>query len=114
MDHLSQLTKKVLIVNNGFYNARAAEACEYYGIETVNLQFGVTELPDLAKVEEALKNDSEIAVVYMVHQETGTGIKNPIREVGALAHKYNSILLLIQLQHTVFFLLISKKTTLTS
>ena len=83
--------KKVLIVNNGFYNARAAEACEYYGIETVNLQFGVTELPDLVKVEEALKNDSEIAVVYMVHQETGTGIKNPIREVGALAHKYNSI-----------------------
>ena len=83
--------KKVLIVNNGFYNARAAEACEYYGIETVNLQFGVTDLPDLAKVEEALKNDSEIAVVYMVHQETGTGIKNPIREVGALAHKYGSI-----------------------
>jgi len=83
--------KKVLVVNNGFYNARAVDVCNYYSIPVVDLQFGVTDLPDLAKVEETLKSDPEIAVVYMVHQETGTGLKNPIREVGALAHKYDSI-----------------------
>ena len=83
--------KKILVVNNGFYNDRAVDVCNHYSIPVVNLKFGVTELPDLGKIEDALKNDSDIAVVYMVHQETGTGLCNPIREVGALAHKYGSI-----------------------
>ena len=83
--------KKVLIINNGFYNSRAVDVCNYYSIPVVDIKFGVTELPDLVKVEETLKNDPEIAMVYMAHQETGTGLCNPIREVGALAHKYNSI-----------------------
>ena len=83
--------KKVLIINNGFYNSRAVDVCNYYSIPVVDIKFGVTELPDLAKVENALKNDPDIAVVYMAHQETGTGLCNPIREAGALAHKYNAI-----------------------
>lgn len=91
---LSSLTpegKKVLVVNNGAYNQRAVEVCGYCRIDVVDLKFDITDVPDLAKVEEALKADKDIAVVYMVHQETGTGLCNPIREVGALAHKYGAI-----------------------
>lgn len=83
--------KKILVVNNGAYNARAVEVCRMYGLPHVNLEFSVYERPDLAVVEAALKDDPDIAVVYCCHHETGTGILNPIREIGALAHNYGAV-----------------------
>ena len=83
--------KKVLVINNGAYSSRAVEVCEYYGLEHINLKFPVDSLLDLDKVEEVLKNDKDIAVVYTTHNETGTGLCNPIRKIGALAHKYNAV-----------------------
>ena len=41
-------------------------------------------------MEDALKADKDIGVVYCCHHETGTGVLNPIREIGALAHKYGA------------------------
>ena len=83
--------KKVLVVNNGAYSTRAVEICQYYGLPFIDLKFPVDELPDLAKIEETLKADPDIALIHTTHQETGTGILNPIREIGALAHKYGAI-----------------------
>ena len=83
--------KKILVVNNGAYNTRAVEVCEMYHIPHINLQSSVYEQPDLATVEKALKDNSDVAVVYCCHHETGTGILNPIREIGALAHQYGAI-----------------------
>lgn len=82
--------KKVLIVNNGAYSTRAVEICEYYGLPYIDLQFPVDQLPDLSVVEETLKNNPDIGLVHTTHQETGTGILNPIREIGFLAHKYGA------------------------
>lgn len=83
--------KKVLIVNNGAYSTRAAEICAYYGLDYIDLKFPVNETPDLNKVEQTLKANPDIALVYTTHHETGTGLLNPIRELGALAHKYGAI-----------------------
>lgn len=83
--------KKILIVNNGAYSARAAEVCEYYHLPFINLRFPVDELPDLAQIETTLKENPDIALVHTTHNETGTGILNPIREIGALVHKYHAV-----------------------
>lgn len=83
--------KKVLVVNNGAYSARAVEVCQYYGLPYINLQFAMDELPDLEKIENTLKENPDIALVHTTHNETGTGILNPIREIGALAHKYGAV-----------------------
>lgn len=83
--------KKILIVNNGAYSSRAVEICEYYDLDFINLTFPVDELPDLVEVEEVLQKNPDIALVYATHNETGTGILNPIREIGALAHKYSAV-----------------------
>jgi 2-aminoethylphosphonate-pyruvate transaminase len=81
--------KRILIVNNGAYSARGAEVCEYYGLDHINLKFDIEDIPDLDVIEKTLKENPDVAVVYGCHHETGTGILNPIREIGALAHKYN-------------------------
>ena len=83
--------KKALIINNGAYSTRAAEICQFYGLPHIDLKFPIDELPDLSLVEKTLKDNPDIALVYTTHNETGTGILNPIREIGALAHKYNAI-----------------------
>ncbi len=91
MNSLLPEGKKILVVNNGAYSTRAVEICQYYGLDYIDLKFAVDELPDLELVEKTLKENPDIAVVHTTHNETGTGILNPIREIGALAHKYNAI-----------------------
>lgn len=83
--------KKILIINNGAYSTRAVEICRYYGLPYIELKYPVDELPDLSEVEKTLQVNTDAAVVYTTHNETGTGILNPIREIGALAHRYNAI-----------------------
>ena len=83
--------KKILVVNNGAYNSRAVEVCEMYHLPHINLKSSVFERPDLAAVEKTLQENPDVAVVYCCHHETGTGVLNPIREIGALAHKYGAI-----------------------
>lgn len=83
--------KKILVINNGAYSTRAAEICAYYNLPFIDLKFPVDALPDLDKVEKILKENSDIALVHTTHNETGTGILNPIREIGALAHKYGAV-----------------------
>lgn len=83
--------KKILVVNNGAYSARAVEICNYYGVPYIDLKFPEDQRPDLKMVEETLAENRDIALVHTTHNETGTGILNPIKEIGALAHKYGAV-----------------------
>lgn len=84
--------KRALIVNNGAYSTRAVEICQYYGLPHIDLRFPVNELPDLNAVERTLRENPDIALVYVTFHETGTGLGNPVREIGALAHRYGAAL----------------------
>ena len=83
--------KKILVVNNGAYSTRAVEICEHYGMPHIDLKFPVDQQPDLALVEKTLRDNPDVALVHTTHNETGTGILNPIREIGALAHRYGAV-----------------------
>lgn len=83
--------KRVLVINNGAYSARAVEICQYYGLPHIDLQFPFDQLPNLKIVEKTLQENPDIALVHTTHHETGTGILNPVREIGALAHKYGAV-----------------------
>ena len=83
--------KKVLVVDNGAYSTRAVHICEYYNLPHIDLKFPINQRPNLEVIEETLKNNKDIYIVHTTHNETGTGLLNPIREIGALAHKYGAI-----------------------
>ena len=91
MNSLLPEGKKVLVINNGAYSTRAVEICQYYGLDYINLEFPIDELPDLSVVEQTFKSNPDIALVHTTHNETGTGILNPIRQIGAIAHKYGAV-----------------------
>lgn len=83
--------KKLLVVNNGAYSARMAEIAGYYHIPCVDLKFPSTGLPDLDAVRDALDKDPDIAVVATVHHETGTGVLNPVKAIGRMAHDHGCV-----------------------
>lgn len=91
LNSLLPANKKILIINNGAYSQRAVEICRYYNLPHINLNFPVDQLPNLNEVESILRNNDDIALVYTTHNETGTGILNPIKEIGELVHKYGGV-----------------------
>ena len=90
LNSLLDADKKALVVNNGSYSQRAVDVLNYYGLPVINLQQPIYTTPDLNTISETLKFNGDIGYVYMTHHETGSGLLNPIREVGALAHKYGA------------------------
>lgn len=83
--------RKVLVVNNGAYSTRAVEVCQYYGLPHIDLKLSIFDTPDTDGIEKILEENPDVALVYTTHHETGTGLLNPIREIGAIAHKFGAI-----------------------
>ena len=83
--------KRILVINNGAYSSRAVEVCRYYGMPHIDLKSSVFDIPDLKEVERTLDENPDIALVYTTHHETGTGVLNPIREIGAMAHAHGAV-----------------------
>lgn len=81
--------KKIAVVINGAYGERFIDIAQSYNIPCVPIRFDWGQRIDLAFVERFIKNDDSIACVAIVHHETTTGIRNPIREIGRIAKKYN-------------------------
>lgn len=91
LNSLLDKDKKALIINNGAYSTRAAEVCEYYGLPYINLVLPVDDVPDMGLVGRTLDDNPDIGLVYITHNETGTGIGNPISEIGRMAHEHGAI-----------------------
>lgn len=85
--------KKALVINNGSYSQRACDVCRYYDLPLVEVKQPVDDLVDLGVIEKALSDNPDIGYVYVTYHETGTGLLNPVKEIGALAHKYNTFLI---------------------
>ena len=90
LNSLLDAGKKALVISNGSYSQRAVDVLKYYGMPYIDLKQPIYTTPDLAVIEETLKSNDDIGYVYMTHHETGSGLLNPIREVGSLAHKYGA------------------------
>ena len=83
--------KKAFVINNGAYSQRAVDVLKMYHMPFVELKQPLDKKPDLNEIEKVLKENKDIGYVYITHHETGSGLLNPIREIGNFAHiKYNA------------------------
>ena len=78
--------KKVLVADNGAYSSRAAAICRAYNLPHIDLKLPIEVPVDVSAVKQALAENPDVALVYTTHHETGSGVLNPIREIGAAAH----------------------------
>ncbi|MBQ5533844.1 MAG: 2-aminoethylphosphonate aminotransferase [Lachnospiraceae bacterium] len=90
LNSLLDKDKKALVVQNGSYSERACEVLKAYGMPFIQLDQPIDRVPDLSAIENVMQENDDIGYIYMTHHETGTGLLNPIREVGEIAHRYGA------------------------
>ena len=93
LNSLLDAGKKAFVINNGSYSQRAVDVCKAYGLPLIELKQPIDEKPSLEAIEEVFKSNSDIGYVYVTYHETGTGLLNPVKEIGELAHRYGSFLI---------------------
>lgn len=89
---ISSVTEKdeeVLVLSNGFFGDRIAEITESYGSNAVifGTEWGKAIKPQ--DLERFLQdNEGRFKKVMMVHHETSTGVKNPVKELVKVAKNH--------------------------
>ncbi len=73
---------KGLIVNNGFFAARAVDQARQNSIAIETLDLPADRPIDVAAVEAVLDRDRAIKWVFFVSHETRAGLKNPLEQLG--------------------------------
>ena len=77
---------RVLGVSIGGFGERFAKIAETFGAHVDRLDFEWGEAADPARLADALAGAPPYAVVLLTHNETSTGVANPLRELAAAVH----------------------------
>jgi aspartate aminotransferase-like enzyme len=72
---------KVLAVSIGSFGERFAMIAETYGAEVTMLPYEWGQAAKADDVHHALKSDPDIKAVLVTHNETSTGVTNPLAEI---------------------------------
>lgn len=84
---------KLLVLANGAYGDRLAKIAAYLKLNHVVHDSGELLPPDLDRLEQTLSADREISHVVVVHNETTTGMMNPLSEIAAIVKKHDKVFL---------------------
>ncbi len=83
----------VVIGVAGFFGARMAEISRRLGAEVTVIEAEWGKILEPQQFEQALKNLTKVKLVGCVHAETSTGIRQPLEEIGKLAHDNGALFL---------------------
>ncbi|HMA35728.1 MAG TPA: alanine--glyoxylate aminotransferase family protein [Chloroflexia bacterium] len=84
---------QVLALSCGHFGDRYADIAAAYGLEVIRLTFewGQPVEPDV--VRRALAGHPQVRGILLTHNETSTGVQNPVAAIGALAREFDRLLL---------------------
>lgn len=80
-------TEGVLLISNGPFGERLEEITGCHDLHVHVMRCGWGVLPDVTEVRRILLSHPHLRWVAMVWHETGTGMRNPVRAVGEVAHR---------------------------
>lgn len=83
---------KVLCVSIGAFGDRFAEIAKTYGADVTTLSFEWGKAADPAELDKALSAGRGYKAVLITHNETSTGVTNPLRELAAVARKHDVLI----------------------
>ena len=74
---------KVAVIDNGFFGSRCADVLKAHHLEVDLVRANWGEPPELDDVERAVRRGARCVAV--IHNETSTGMTNPLREIAKVA-----------------------------
>lgn len=85
--------QKILAVSIGEFGKRFANIAQTFGADVTRLEFEAGQAADPAAIDEALAKHAEISAVLVTHNETSTGVMNPLREIAEVVRRHDKLLL---------------------
>jgi alanine-glyoxylate transaminase / serine-glyoxylate transaminase / serine-pyruvate transaminase len=79
-----------LVVVTGYFGDRLAQMLERYGARVARLEVEWGRACDPQQLREQLRREGA-DVVGLVHAETSTGVRNPVRELAAVAREHGAL-----------------------
>lgn len=86
---------KVLAISVGVFGERFREIVEAYGADVTKLEFELGQAADPEKVREALRAIGDCKAVALTHNESSTGVANPLEELCKVIHEESDALILV-------------------
>jgi aspartate aminotransferase-like enzyme len=83
----------VLAVSIGNFGDRFASIARTYGADVTKLSFAPGQAADPAAIDEALGKNPAFKAVLVTHNETSTGVTNPLREIAEVVRRHDKLLL---------------------
>ncbi len=91
IENILEKQDKILNVVGGKFGERFMNIVKSHGGSPVELKVEWGEAVNPEDVKEILEKDDEIKAVTLVHNETSTGVANPIEEVGEIVADYDAL-----------------------
>ena len=90
--NMVQSGTRVLSVVTGYFGDRLAGMCDRYGgnVRRLEVEWGRACDPDAVKRALA---DAPVDLVTVVHAETSTGVLNPVKDIAAIAHQADALVI---------------------
>ena len=79
---------KVINIVNGYFGNRCAEITELHGAKSIRIESQWGESVDLEKLIQTIQKEDRIKLITVVHNETSTGVLNPVKNISQIAKKY--------------------------
>ncbi len=86
---------KVLSISVGVFGDRFREIAEAYGAEVTALDFELGHAADPEKVRVTLRGMGDCKAVIFTHNESSTGVANPLEELCKVIHDESDALILV-------------------
>jgi alanine-glyoxylate transaminase/serine-glyoxylate transaminase/serine-pyruvate transaminase len=90
--NLTRPGTRALAVVTGYFGARLADVLARYGAEVTRLDVEWGSAVDPDDVRRAFEG-AQFDLVAIVHGETSTGVRNPVKEVAAVAHARDALVI---------------------
>jgi aspartate aminotransferase-like enzyme len=84
---------RTLHVVIGNFGQRFMEIAKAFGADTTQVVFENGAAADPAAVRDALRADPAVKAVFITHNETSTGVTNPLRELEAVAKEFGKLVI---------------------
>lgn len=84
---------KVLALSIGFFGDRFADIAEAFGAELIRVNFPLGQAVDLEVLDQLLAANPELKLVLVTHNETSTGVTNPLKEIAQAVKERSHALL---------------------
>lgn len=91
MANIIQPGDKILSVVGGKFGQRFMQIVDAFGGEPESIEVEWGEAVNPQEIKNYLDNNPDIKAVTVVHNETSTGVANPIKEIGKIMQDYDAL-----------------------